>query len=191
MNNTLWTLALIPMTCALAQEPLDWQNPKALHQGTEKPHATMIACPSKEIAKTIRYAFGAEREKSPFYKSLNGQWKYHFSKTQLDRVPGFEALSFDDSAWATIPVPANVEIEGYGVPIYTNIKYPWGKATPPVVDPANPYNSVSSYRHTFNIPQDWDGKNLHLLRWRQLFLLSLDQRQEGRLQQGQPHLVRI
>lgn len=162
MKPSFLVISLLPLTCALAQEPLDWQNPKALHQGTEKPHATMIACPSKEIAKTIRYAFGADRDKSPFYKSLNGQWKYHFSKTQLERVPGFEALSFDDATWATIPVPANVEIEGYGVPIYTNIKYPWGKATPPVVDPANPYNSVSSYRHTFEIPKDWDGRSIFI-----------------------------
>jgi beta-galactosidase len=162
MKASFLILSLLPLTCALAQEPLDWQNPKALHQNTEKPHATMIACPSKEIARTIRYAFGADREKSPFYKSLNGQWKYHFSKTQLDRVAGFEALAFDDSTWTTIPVPANVEIEGYGVPIYTNIKYPWGKATPPVVDPANPYNSVSSYRHTFEIPKDWDGRSIFI-----------------------------
>jgi len=162
MNKLLLTLSLLPLSCVLAQEPLDWQNPKAVHQGTEKPHATMITCPSMEVAKTIRYTFGAEREKSPFYKSLNGQWKYHFSKTQLDRVAGFEALSFDDSQWTTIPVPANVEIEGHGIPIYTNIRYPFGKPTPPVVDPANPYNSVSSYRHTFTVPKDWDGKKIFI-----------------------------
>ena len=162
MSKSILAITLLPFTCALAQEPLDWQNSKALHQGTEKPHATMIACPSKEIAKTIRYAFGAEREKSPFYQSLNGQWKYHFSKTQLERVAGFEAVTYDDSKWTTIPVPANVEIEGHGVPIYTNIKYPWGKPTPPVVDPANPYNSVSSYRHTFNVPNEWAGKKIFI-----------------------------
>jgi beta-galactosidase len=162
MKKTLLATILIPLACAFAQQPPDWQNPKALHQGTEKPHATMIACPSLEVAKTIRYTFGAEREKSPFYKSLNGQWKYHFSKTQLDRVAGFEAPAFDDSKWTTIPVPANVEIEGHGVPIYTNIRYPFGKPTPPVVDPANPYNSVSSYRHTFTVPKEWDGKKIFI-----------------------------
>jgi len=162
MKKTLLATTLLPLACAFAQQPPDWQNPKAIHQGTEKAHATMITCPSLEIAKTIRYTFGAEREKSPFYKSLNGQWKYHFSKTQLDRVAGFEAPAFDDSQWTTIPVPANVEIEGHGVPIYTNIRYPFGKPTPPVVDPANPYNSVSSYRHTFTVPKDWDGKKIFI-----------------------------
>jgi beta-galactosidase len=162
MNLFYRTLTLLPLSCAFAQEPLDWQNPKALHEGTEKPHATMITCPSMEVARTIRYTFGPEREKSPFYKSLNGQWKYHFSKTQLDRVSGFEATSFDDSQWTTIPVPANVEIEGHGIPLYTNIRYPWGKPTPPIVDPAHPYNSVSSYRHTFHVPEVWDGKKIFL-----------------------------
>jgi len=162
MKNTLLSTVLLSFSCAFAQQAPDWQNPNALHQGTEKPHATMVACPSKEIAKTVRYAFGAEREKSPFYKSLNGQWKYHFSKTQLDRVAGFEAPSFDDTQWTTIPVPANVEIEGHGIPIYTNIRYPFGKPTPPIVDPANPYNSVSSYRHTFTVPQAWDGKKIFI-----------------------------
>ena len=162
MRKSILALTLLPMACALAQEPLDWQNPKALHQGTENPHTTMIVCPSKEVAKTIRYAFGAEREKSPFYQSLNGQWKYHFSKTQLERVAGFEAVAYDDAQWTTIPVPSNVEIEGHGIPLYTNIKYPWGKPTPPIVDPANPYNSVSAYRHTFTVPKDWNGKNIFL-----------------------------
>ena len=162
MKKSFLAATLLPLACVFAQQPPDWQNPKAIHQGTEKPHATMITCPSLEVAKTIRYTFGAEREKSPFYKSLNGQWKYHFSKTQLDRVAGFEAPAFDDSQWTTIPVPANVEIEGHGVPIYTNIRYPFGKPTPPIVDPTNPYNSVSSYRHTFTVPKDWDGKKIFI-----------------------------
>ena len=42
----------------------------------------------------------------------------------------------------TVPVPANVEMEGYGIPIYVNIRYPWTwhgvRPTPPVVPPDDP-----------------------------------------------------
>ena len=51
---------------------------------------------------------------------------------------------------APIAVPSNVEIEGYGMPIYVNIRYPWTwngvKPSPPVVPGDDPNNTVNSYR---------------------------------------------
>jgi beta-galactosidase len=65
-------------------------------------------------------------------------------------VPGFWNTTFDDRAWPNIPVPANVEIEGYGIPIYVNIQYPWRKPwQPPFVPEDDPNNTVNSYRRTF------------------------------------------
>lgn len=152
---------VVSLVCRGADTP-EWENPKALHQGVERPHATLVACPSREIADTVGIILGASREKSPWYRSLNGTWKYHFSQTQKQRVPDFHTAQFDDSTWTTIPVPANVEIEGHGVPIYTNMKYPWGEPTPPVVPADNPYNSVSAYRRTIDLSKDWLGQQIFL-----------------------------
>ena len=54
------------------------------------------------------------------------------------RPQEFFKSDYDDSAWKTIPVPANVELHGYGVPIYSNIaKY---------VKPAGNLLAVEVYR---------------------------------------------
>ena len=62
----------------------------------------------------------------------------------------FFRTDFDDAAWKTIRVPSNWQFEGYDVPIYVNIKYPWGKADPPNIPADN--NPVGSYRHRFTVP---------------------------------------
>ena len=138
----------------------DWENPQITGVNNEAPHATMVICPDAKTALKIGTVQNSERVKSPFYRSLNGEWKYHYSSNQLARVPDFWLPSFDDSKWGTIPVPANVEIEGHGIPIYVNIRYPWTwhgvKATPGIVPPDDPNNTVNSYRREFELPKDWE-----------------------------------
>lgn len=90
----------------------DWQNPKLTGLNNEPLHATMVICPDADVARSIEFADNRERVKSPFYRSLNGDWKYHYSKTVNDRVPGFWEPGFDDASWSTIPVPSNVEKHG-------------------------------------------------------------------------------
>ena len=107
-----------------AQTPPDWQNPRLTGSNNLPMHATMIVCPDAATARSLGVAQNSERVKSPFYRSLNGDWKYHYSSNQLARVPDFWKSGFNDSAWKTIPVPSNVELEGYGIPIYVNIPYP-------------------------------------------------------------------
>jgi beta-galactosidase len=136
----------------------DWENQQLPSLNTEKPHATMVICPDATVAGTIGVAVNDERVKSPWYRSLNGDWKYHYSKNPLERVADFWKPGFNDSGWATIPVPANVEMEGYGIPIYVNVKHPWSTVNPPFIPQDNPYNTVNSYRRTFTIPADWAGR---------------------------------
>lgn len=143
-------------------ETNDWENQKLLSLNTEKPHATMVICPDEATAKTIKLADNAERVKSPWYRSLNGNWKYHYAPNHTGRTANFWTPDFDDSRWDTISVPSNVEMLGYGVPIYVNVKYPWTwhgtPANPPFVPGDDPYNTVSSYRRTFELPENWNGR---------------------------------
>ncbi len=132
----------------------EWQNPRALHEGVEAPSATMTVFPDEASARTLDSA------RSPFVQSLNGDWKYHWSATPVARVAGFWKPEYDDTAWKTIRVPSNPEVEGYGIPIYTNIIYPWKVANPPHIP--DTYNHVSSYRRTFTVPENWQGREVFL-----------------------------
>jgi len=142
---------------------VDWQNPELTGIANLDPHATMVICPDFDTAEQIGPVSNAERVKSPWYRSLNGAWKYHYGAGLQERVEGFAAPDFDDAGWDTIPVPSNVELEGYGFPIYTNIQYPWPKPwNPPHIPQDNTNNTVNSYRRTFELPADWKGREVRL-----------------------------
>ena len=132
----------------------EWQDETRLHEGTVAPFATMTVFPDEASARTLR------RDRSPFVLSLNGDWKFRWAPTPAGRTPGFWEPTHDDSAWPVIPVPSNVELQGYGIPIYTNIKYPWKTLNPPLVD--DTHNAVSSYRHRFRVPAAWAGRETYL-----------------------------
>ncbi|HOX58725.1 MAG TPA: glycoside hydrolase family 2 TIM barrel-domain containing protein [Candidatus Paceibacterota bacterium] len=153
-------------TSAPGEQLKDWQDPKLTGLGQQPPHATIVHCPDARTARRIEFAVNGERVKSPFYRSLNGDWKYHYAANHTGRVPAFWEPGFDDRNWATIPVPSNVELCGYGIPIYVNIRYPWRqdglKPNPPFVPEDDPNNTVNSYRRKFAVPQDWSGRRVLL-----------------------------
>ncbi|HNQ88709.1 MAG TPA: glycoside hydrolase family 2 TIM barrel-domain containing protein [Verrucomicrobiota bacterium] len=139
----------------------DWSNPRLTGVNNLPPHATMVICPDAKTALGIGVASNAERVKSRFYRSLNGRWRYHYARNHTGRVPDFWKPGYDDSAWTTIPVPANVEKHGFGIPIYVNIPYPWPKPwTPPFVPEDDPNNTVNAYRKTFTVPKAWSGRRV-------------------------------
>ena len=148
-------VSALPASAQPESRPSEWQDPSVQHAGVEAPFATMTVFADAKSALTL------DATQSPFVQSLNGQWKYHWSATPAARVPDFWRTDFNDSAWPTIRVPSNPEIEGYGIPIYTNITYPWKAANPPVI-PADSLNHVSSYRRTFTVPPTWDGREIFL-----------------------------
>jgi hypothetical protein len=67
----------LPLLAATDGTKLEvWQNPALVSSGTLAPHASMIICPDARTARRIEFVGNAERVKSPFYRSLNGGWKY-------------------------------------------------------------------------------------------------------------------
>jgi beta-galactosidase len=136
----------------------DWEDVRLLGVGKEAPHASMVVCPNAAIAKSVRYVANDERVKSPWYISLNGTWKFHYGQTRGDRVPGFFRADFDDRAWSVIRVPGAMEMQGYGVPIYVNIPYPWMAPNPPLIPEDNPNNTIGSYRRRFTVPKSWTDR---------------------------------
>jgi beta-galactosidase len=126
-----------------------WDNPSILQVNTLPPHAQMMTYPSVEAARID------DARQSEWYHSLNGRWKFHWSENPASRPLDFYKTDFDDTDWGTIPVPSNWQAHGHGIPIYTNIKYPF-----PVNPPNAPreFNPVGSYRHHFSLPEGWEKR---------------------------------
>ena len=120
----------------------NWENPEIFAEHKLQPHAYFM--PYKDTEDVLI----DEHENSPFYTSLNGQWNFNLALKPADRPYYFFKLDYDDSDWNTIKVPSNWELEGFDVPIYTNVKYPHEKAPPKIQDH---YNPVGSYRRYFNL----------------------------------------
>ncbi len=146
-----------------AQSLPDYENPRALSRGTEKPHATMTVYPDAASASAAR-----RREESPFHRSLNGEWDYLWLPKPADVPAGFWKPEFFLTGWTKIPVPANVEFHGHGIPILMNIDYPFlkvGHKPKPEMAGKVPAesNPVSLYRRTFEVPKDWAGRRVHIV----------------------------
>jgi hypothetical protein len=68
---------------AAAAEPPDWENPKVFGIGKEPPRATTMVYPD------ARSALRAERDASPYFRSLNGSWKFHWAPDPAGRPREF------------------------------------------------------------------------------------------------------
>jgi beta-galactosidase len=140
---------LLVAQCVGVQSHAGWQDLEVIQENAQPPHATMMTYPDVASALTM------ERGRSPWFRLLNGDWKFKWSPSVPERPQTFYRTDYDDADWDTIPVPSNWQIQGYGIPIYTNKKYPF-EVDPPRIDPA--VNSVGSYRSTFELPEAWAGR---------------------------------
>ncbi len=140
----------------------DWQNPLMIGRGKEKARATTYAYPTEELARD------GDREKSPWYRSLNGIWEFNYSPSPDEAATAFVGAEGDALTWTPIQVPGNWELQGHGTPIYTNVPYPFDPVNPPFVPESDPeydvhrHNPVGTYRRVFDVPQEWADKRIVL-----------------------------
>ena len=133
----------------------DWEDPSIISQNKEKAHSTAISF------NTLDQAMKGEIQKSPNYKSLNGDWKFNWVRKPNLRPRDFYKIDLDDTDWKEIPVPSNWELQGYGIPIYVNQPYEFTSDPKPPQIPHD-YNPVGSYRTNFTIPENWDGREIFI-----------------------------
>ena len=101
--------------------------------------------------------------------SLDGEWKFNWTKTPDEQPDGFWQTDFNDSSWKSFPVPGDWEMNGYGTPIYSSSGYTF-KINPPYVmtTPNEKYtayverNPTGVYRRTFTIPEEWKDKDVYI-----------------------------
>ncbi len=142
--------------CLVQAQPFsftEWENEKIVDLNKLPARTTFTRYATVEQAKEDKSM------ESPFVKSLNGIWSFHFVETAEQRPVDFFKKDFKDINWKNIPVPGNWEVNGFGLPIYTNIIYPFPK-NPPYIN--HSFSPVGTYRQKFSIPADWKGKQVVL-----------------------------
>jgi beta-galactosidase len=129
------------------------ENPSVFELNQEEGHTPLVPYMS------VNEALINDKQKADSYLSLNGTWKYQYSEVPEEIPAGFFKENFNDSKWDTIHVPSNWEMQGFGDPLFRNVKTPF----PP--DPPNiprEYNPTGTYRKAFTIPSGWENKEIIL-----------------------------
>lgn len=159
MKKTLLSLlcfSILPLSTLFSQEKTavnDWENPEVFEINREPARTAFLPYTDAESAIKDIY------ENSPWYFSLDGKWKFQWSPKPADRPNDFYKTDYDTSTWKEINVPGNWELQGFGVPIYTNITYPFPK-NPPFIDHRD--NPVGSCRRYFELPASWNNRHTFL-----------------------------
>lgn len=105
----------------------------------------------------------AEEKKSSFRLLLDGIWKFHYARNYTQTVNGFEAETFDCKCWEDIRVPAHIQMEGYDIPQYVNIQYPWDGREDVWRDAVpSEFNPVASYVKYFTLPEGFKKNGLYI-----------------------------
>lgn len=94
---------------------------------------------------------------------LDGIWKFAYAKNYTSAIPGFEKTDYDCSGWDDIHVPAHIQMEGYDIPQYANIQYPWdGREEVQPGEIPQRFNPVASYIKYFELPESMQSKPVHI-----------------------------
>lgn len=133
----------------------DWQNPEVFRRNKLSARASFYSYLSDPGS------FKNKPWDESNYLLLNGLWKFDYHQNPQQRDIHFFKTDADVSDWAEIPVPANWQLEGYGVPNYVNMRVDFTD-TPVAGQVADDHNPVGSYKRTFNIPVDWQNKRVYL-----------------------------
>jgi len=130
------------------------RDPRFFAEHRIKAHSDHEYFPSWEALQT---------GKNDFRYSLNGLWKFHYAKNYASIIKGFEAEDYDCKSWDDIVVPAHIQMEGYDVPQYVNIQYPWDgwEDLAPGEVPTR-FNPVASYVKYFRLPKAMSGKQVFI-----------------------------
>lgn len=160
--------AAYPVEYPMAPAPIaptgkEWEDQSNLSLNKEVPHATFFSFADVESAKKIL------PENSTYWRSLDGDWKFLWVKRPEERPKDFFKPDFDVSGWKSIAVPSSWQLQGYDVPVYSNQAYLFKRDWPHVMgEPPKHFtayvnrNPVGSYRRDFEVPANWDGREVFI-----------------------------
>jgi len=116
-------------------------------------------------AKAAFIPYGNEEElkerKSSLRVSLDGLWKFAYAKNLSLAVKDFYKKDYCVKSWDSISVPSNMQMEGYDIPQYANVQYPWdGVQDVAHDDVPSDFNPVGMYVKTLNISENAKDKDI-------------------------------
>ena len=138
----------------MRRKKLEWEDIAVTGINKEPARCTSISFPDGVSV------LGGSR--SPFYESLNGIWSFRWSPKPSERPVNFYQPDYDLKDFDEITLPSNVEIIGYGTPIYRNVGYTYSLAKVRIPGISRSDNPVSSYRRDFELPHNWNNKEVFI-----------------------------
>jgi len=132
-----------------------WQDVQTVAVNKEYPRTSFMTFDSRHDALSRKF------EESQFYQSLNGVWKFYFVEGYNELPANITDPAVSTANWNDITVPGNWEMQGFGVPIYTNHGYEFKPRDPqpPTLPEMNP---VGVYRRDIDIPSEWMNRDIFL-----------------------------
>lgn len=155
---------ILSLTCASAwADNVPWQDARVNEINRESLEAHFLpfinekaALDQQALPDVKRFEVNTATERRV---SLNGTWKFLFSKNNDACPENFYKQGFSTRKWSNIEVPGSWEVQGFDAPIYTDTRYPF-PPNPPYVP--TDYNPVGAYVREFTVPQGWDGMDIFL-----------------------------
>ncbi len=130
------------------------KDPEFFKENAIPAHSDHVCYPDREHL---------ERGENPFRFSLNGIWKFSYGRNLDDTVQGFEADDYNCRNWGEIRVPAHIQMEGYDVPAYLNVQYPWdGREQILPGEIPTRFNPTASYVKYFTLPESMKGMPVYI-----------------------------
>lgn len=145
----LSTSTLMPDLLSLGNQPT-WLTPENVSINRLPMRATLFPFPTTELAKSL------DREKTPWFRSLNGQWNFKMAARPADVTDADVGIQTSRAKWDRVAVPGNWTMQGYGKPHYTNVQMPFPEE-PPFVPLDNP---TGIYCLEFDVPPAWKGRRV-------------------------------
>jgi beta-galactosidase len=152
MKKLLFLLMAMQVLNAFSQTNF-WENPSIVDEGKEPARAYFIPFSNSEELQAN------DSHKSQNIQFLNGTWKFYFAEKVADRPVDFFKATLNDAEWKNIQVPGSWEMQGFGVPVYTNSGYIFPE-NPPFVD--NNDLPIGTYRTKFKVDEKLSGKEIIL-----------------------------
>ncbi|KAA6300766.1 MAG: Beta-galactosidase [Candidatus Ordinivivax streblomastigis] len=153
-TKKMFILFFVLTICGIVQaQTPEWENPEIFDINKEPARVTSLPYSDEKQAIADIYS------ESPYYLLLDETWKFNWHKKSADKPVGFYKEGYNVSQWDNIQVPGNWELQGFGIPIYSNANYPHPK-NPPYIDHSD--NPVGCYVRDFSLPENWDGRCVYL-----------------------------
>lgn len=114
--------------------------------------------PAHSDHRCCRSEAEAAAGESSLVRSLDGAWRFAWSRNPAARPAGFWKPGFDLAGFGEIQVPGHIELQGYGQIQYINTLYPWdghAELRPPQIDWED--DPVGSYVKEFDLTPGWEG----------------------------------